>query len=542
MFLALNPHFPSQLRDSLSSTLQKVFIPSDISVLHRFVVSTFYHISTPVCRIETSLALRVPGVSIPRPPLPPPPPPDARFTIGDRFSTPTYIPPSDEVGSLLGSSVLVLWAIFLGVTVCSLLGSWTIRGLPKCKAALRIEARTSSLSRRLVEDVRRSIAIAQTALNLMLFGLLAAGRKISTGLTPAAARCALWVVNTSGRVVKIISGRLLSTATHILVRVVPWVAGAAVSAAVWLFSVTYQTLFQPNPPIPLRPEKAFDDPVPVPPQLAPPAWTRWIEIVLAGGPRTELRPEDIVTQRFLGKGGFGSVSQGYNRATGSAIAIKRAWSFRRSVPRLLGSFLDDKDYILVMDFLPGGTMLDKIDQLVTYPARLFYAGQLFLAIQHLHKLGIIHRDIKPDNMLFDAKGNLVLSDFGLAKVFDNNAKGGPAWSKANHMGGDSFPLLWPHRDNPHVDDSPRGTDVYGAPEARAGQSYSYGIDYWSFSISFFEILTGLLPYAFNEDATDYSEPLKLDLQNSPSRSVFLNNTEHEFFYRVGSFLSHCFSQ
>lgn len=68
-----------------------------------------------------------------------------------------------------------------------------------------------------------------------------------------------------------------------------------------------------------------------------------------------------------------------------------------------------------MEFLPGGdmmTLLMKKDTL-SEECTQFYIAETALAIDSIHKLGFIHRDIKPDNLLLDARGHIKLSDFGL---------------------------------------------------------------------------------------------------------------------------------
>merc|ERR1712098_927877 len=79
------------------------------------------------------------------------------------------------------------------------------------------------------------------------------------------------------------------------------------------------------------------------------------------------------------------------------------------------SFQDEQNLYLVMEFLPGGdlmTLLMKKDTL-SEEVTQFYIAETALAIQTIHNLGFIHRDIKPDNLLLDAKGHIKLSDFGL---------------------------------------------------------------------------------------------------------------------------------
>ena len=70
-----------------------------------------------------------------------------------------------------------------------------------------------------------------------------------------------------------------------------------------------------------------------------------------------------------------------------------------------------------MEYLAGGdlmTLLMKKDILPEVDAR-FYMAQLVLAVDSVHKLNFIHRDLKPDNILLDNDGHLKLSDFGLCK-------------------------------------------------------------------------------------------------------------------------------
>ena len=70
-----------------------------------------------------------------------------------------------------------------------------------------------------------------------------------------------------------------------------------------------------------------------------------------------------------------------------------------------------------MEFLGGGDLMNlliKYDILSEDSAR-FYIAELILAVETLHKMNFIHRDLKPDNILIDNNGHLKLSDFGLCK-------------------------------------------------------------------------------------------------------------------------------
>ena len=82
------------------------------------------------------------------------------------------------------------------------------------------------------------------------------------------------------------------------------------------------------------------------------------------------------------------------------------------------SFQDETYLYLVMDFLPGGdlmSLLMKKDILTEDEAR-FYIAELILAVEAVHHLNCIHRDLKPDNILIDKNGHIQLSDFGISKL------------------------------------------------------------------------------------------------------------------------------
>jgi protein-serine/threonine kinase len=92
------------------------------------------------------------------------------------------------------------------------------------------------------------------------------------------------------------------------------------------------------------------------------------------------------------------------------------------VVNLRYSFQDDFFLYLVMDFLPGGdlmSLLMKKDILTEDEAR-FYTAEMILAIEAVHNLNSIHRDLKPDNILIDKDGHIQLSDFGLSKLSDTS--------------------------------------------------------------------------------------------------------------------------
>lgn len=96
----------------------------------------------------------------------------------------------------------------------------------------------------------------------------------------------------------------------------------------------------------------------------------------------------------------------------SAVDDSNPW-----VVKLHYSFSDEQFLYLVMEYVPGGDLMSLLmrrDTLSEEESR-FYVGETVLAIESIHALSYIHRDIKPDNLLIDAEGHIKLGDFGLVK-------------------------------------------------------------------------------------------------------------------------------
>lgn len=89
------------------------------------------------------------------------------------------------------------------------------------------------------------------------------------------------------------------------------------------------------------------------------------------------------------------------------------------VVKLYYSFQDRDNLYFVMDYIPGGDLMGLLIKFGIFDERLarFYIAELVLAIESVHKMGFIHRDIKPDNILIDKSGHIKLTDFGLCTGF-----------------------------------------------------------------------------------------------------------------------------
>jgi eukaryotic-like serine/threonine-protein kinase len=142
-------------------------------------------------------------------------------------------------------------------------------------------------------------------------------------------------------------------------------------------------------------------------------------------------------ERKIGQGGMGAVYIATDERFGSKVAIKETFfsdekfgkAFERearllnnlkhpALPHVSDHFADDNGQFLVMEFIDGEDlteMLEKRGSAFLLTDVMNWADQLIDALDYLHKQGIVHRDIKPQNLKLNARGQIILLDFGLAK-------------------------------------------------------------------------------------------------------------------------------
>ena len=154
------------------------------------------------------------------------------------------------------------------------------------------------------------------------------------------------------------------------------------------------------------------------------------------------------------------------------------------IVRFYYSIIGENNLYLVTEFVPGGdlySLLEKVGALDEHSAKI-YALQVVYALKYLRQNGIIHRDIKPDNILVSADGHLKLTDFGVSYMgmFDRNKN---------------------TEDNINQASSIVGTPDYISPEIILNQTHTYTTDYWSLGIMIYEFLTGSPPF-HGEDETE----------------------------------------
>ncbi|KAJ8568399.1 hypothetical protein K7X08_027932 [Anisodus acutangulus] len=214
------------------------------------------------------------------------------------------------------------------------------------------------------------------------------------------------------------------------------------------------------------------------------------------------------------------------------------------LPTLYSHFETDKFYCLVMEFCSGGNLhtlrQKQPNKHFTEEAARFYASEVLLALEYLHMLGIVYRDLKPENVLVRDEGHIMLSDFDLSLRCSVN----PTLVKSSsvHGGGGNlsssgsgildndnavqgciqpstfFPRnILPTKKNrksksdfglfvggslPELMAEPTdvrsmsfvGTHEYLAPEIIRGEGHGSAVDWWTFGIFLYELLHGTTPF------------------------------------------------
>lgn len=206
---------------------------------------------------------------------------------------------------------------------------------------------------------------------------------------------------------------------------------------------------------------------------------------------------DFEPVTVLGQGSYGKVLLVKEKATGKLFAQKQLQkasliindnevhqtNYQRTlnektilekvshpnIVKLYYAFQDHNKVYLILEYLDGGELFHHLAQqkFMSEKDASYYIGQIALALRYLHNsLKVIYRDLKPENCMLNAMGNLVLTDFGLSKVSS--------------------------RDDAHH--SMIGTAQYMAPEVILGKEYDFSVDWWSLGCVAFDMLTGSPPF------------------------------------------------
>jgi len=277
------------------------------------------------------------------------------------------------------------------------------------------------------------------------------------------------------------------------------------------------------------------------------------EMIKSRKSREKQSIRDYESIAIIGRGAFGEVHVCREKKTGKIYAIKKIKKniliiknqirhvlneqilmSKASSPwivELKASFQEDEYLYLVMEYLPGGDLMNLLIQkdILTEKEAKFYISELILAIESIHNLDCIHRDIKPDNILIDKNGHIKLSDFGLAKISD----------KLYEKEDEKYKNFLPNKNNEknhkmthNKNFSCVGTAYYVAPEVLKKSGYDKDIDWWSVGIIFFEMLVGYAPFCSKETTEVCYKVLNWkDFLNIPKK-VKLSEEAKDLIYKL----------
>lgn len=221
-------------------------------------------------------------------------------------------------------------------------------------------------------------------------------------------------------------------------------------------------------------------------------------------------------RELIGVGGMANVYKAFDVSTGRIVAVKilreefmnneeflrrfrnesRAISLlsHPNIVKVFDVIFSNRLQSIVMEFIDGITLKDYIEQegVIRWQEAVHFTVQILRALQHAHDKGIVHRDIKPQNIMLLSDGTIKIADFGIARFSRSNSK--------------------------TITDKAIGSVHYISPEQASGANTDARTDLYSLGVLLFEMLTGKLPF---EADSPVSVAIK-QIQSQPNRPRSIN--------------------